>query len=214
MPVWYPGKGGGPWAWPSGPESWGTKRGQRQRGRFRGERREGRPLCPVGRGHQGGCGVQMTALRLRVNLDTWCDRSPSWHSLLLVPVSCPSGPSDRAWRGGQGVPEGWTLPTPCPRKSPWRRGSICFKWLPSWFWTRSSCFDSCAWSRWCHLTDGEGHVPRTLSKGPQRSRVKGLGFWCLTLSPHLRPTTGLPSTEMGTRTLGEQSLPWTLPVFG
>lgn len=51
--------------------------------------------------------------------------------------------------------------------------------------------------------------PRT-----QRSRAKGPGFWCRTLSPHLRPPTGLPSTGMGTRTLGESSLPWTLPVFG
>lgn len=36
----------------------------------------------------------------------------------------------------------------------------------------------------------------------------------MTLSLRLRPTTGLPSTEMGMRAPEEQSLPWTLPVFG
>lgn len=112
------------------------------------------------RGRQGRCGAEVTALRLRVNPDTWYDRRPSWHSWLLVPVAALQGPVTRACPGGQGVPQGWTLPTPCPRKSPWRKGECMFSvavFLVHLALILATRVDG------AHLTDGEGHVSWTLS---------------------------------------------------
>lgn len=58
---------------------------------------------PSGTRPPGWWGLQMAALRLRVNPDTWCDRSPSWHSLLPVPVAALQGPVTGPGEVGRGA---------------------------------------------------------------------------------------------------------------
>ena len=154
----------------------------------------------------------MTSPSLPVSPAPWSDRSPSWPPLLQVLGAALQGPGRRAQQGGQGG--GVRFPIPVAGSHPLGgKGSACFELLPYWFGrARVSLILAIRVDR-AHYTDGEGQVLQPWSDGPWQSPMKGPWFWCLTVSPHLGPASGLPSTEMGAGTPGVHSHPRVPPVF-